>query len=315
MITVICPTYNEENYIGNVLEFFVNAMPKEKELLVIDGGSNDNTRKIVKKWSELNENIHLLENPDKYVPYALNIGIRSSNGDPVIRLDAHAEYSPDYFEKILETLKLTNADVVGGPVNTIGKSSFQKAVAYAICTVFGIGNSKMHQTEYKGELDHVFPGAWNRKLFDEVGLFDERLVRNQDDEFHYRVRSFGKKVYQNPAIKLIYYPRDKVISLIKQYFQYGLFKPIVLRKIRSETKVRHLIPSLFTLYILFLAFSLVNIFYLVPLFVYILIDLYFALKAKTNIKVFAYSIFVYPIIHLSYGFGFLLGLLKLGADK
>jgi succinoglycan biosynthesis protein ExoA len=315
MITVICPTYNEENYIGNVLEFFVNAMPIEKELLVIDGGSNDNTVNVVKQWSELNENIRLLENPDKYVPYALNIGIRSSNGDPVIRLDAHTEYSDEYFEKILETFKQTHADIVGGPVNAVGKNNFQKAVAHAISTVFGIGNSKMHQTQYRGELDHVFPGAWHRKLFNEIGLFDERLIRNQDDEFHYRARSLGKIIYQNPDIKLIYYPRDNIISLIKQYFQYGLFKPIVLQKIKSETKQRHLIPSLFALYILLLPFSFITIYYVIPLIAYLLIDLCYSFQAKSNVKVMFFLIFVYPAIHLSYGVGFLLGLLKLSAEK
>lgn len=315
MITVICPTYNEENYIDKVLEFFVKAIPKEKELLIIDGGSSDNTIKIVKQWSELNDNIHLLENPDQYVPYALNIGIKSSNGDPVIRLDSHSKYDDNYFEKIIETFNTTGADIVGGAMNAIGESNFQKAVAFATRTKFGVGDSKIHQESYRGESDHVYLGAWRRKLFDEIGYFDERLKRNQDDEFHYRARSSGKKIYLNPDIKSYYYPRNSISRLIKQYFQYGLFKPMVLRKIRSEIKVRHLIPSLFTIYILFSAVSFVRIYYLVPLFVYVLTDLYFSVQAKTNAKVMAYSFIVYPIIHLSYGFGFLLGLLKLVLGK
>jgi glycosyltransferase involved in cell wall biosynthesis len=315
MITVICPSYNEESYIVKVLEFFVKAIPEEKELLVIDGGSKDNTIKIVKHWSELNDNIHLLQNPHKFVPHALNIGIMSSNGDPIIRLDAHTEYEYNYFEKIIETFRTTGADIVGGAMNAVGKTNFQKAVALATSTRFGVGDSKIHQFSYRGESDHVYLGAWRRKLFDEIGFFDERLKRNQDDEFHYRARSLGKKIYLNPDIKSYYYPRDSISKLIKQYFQYGIFKPIILRKIKSEAKLRHLIPSLFTLYILLLPLSIISIYYSIPLIVYILIDLYYSLGIKTNIKIMFYSIYVYPLIHLSYGFGFLLGLSKLGAQK
>ncbi|MEJ2194041.1 MAG: glycosyltransferase family 2 protein [Ignavibacteriaceae bacterium] len=315
MITVICPTYNEENYIGKVLEFFVNSMPKEKEFIIIDGGSEDNTREIVKKWSERNENIHLLENPEKYVPFALNIGIRSSNGDPIIRLDAHTEYAPNYFEKIIETFSSSGADIVGGGMNAVGKSNFQKAVAFATSTQFGVGDSKIHQESYRGDSDHVYLGAWRRKLFDDIGYFDEKLKRNQDDEFHYRARSLGKRIYLNPDIKSYYYPRDSVSKLSKQYFQYGLFKPLVIKKIRSEAKIRHLVPSLFTIYIFFTPLIFLSNYYLVPLIVYLLLDLYFSLKSKLNAKIVIFSIFIYPTIHLSYGFGFLFGLLKSKAQK
>jgi len=97
MITAICPTYNEANYIEKVLKFFINAIPKNKELFIIDGGSDDGTKEIVNKWAEKYSNVHLLDNPNKFVPFALNIGISKSKGDPIIRLDAHTEYEEDYF--------------------------------------------------------------------------------------------------------------------------------------------------------------------------------------------------------------------------
>ena len=312
MITVLCPTYNEAEYIDMVLKFFINAKPPDKELLIIDGGSNDGTKEIVNEWTNKYSNIRLLENENKYVPFALNIGIKNSNGDPIIRLDVHTEYAEDYFEKIIKTFNKTGADIVGGPMNAVGKTNFQIAVAQATGTVFGVGNSKIHKGKYKGESDHVYLGAWKRKLFDEIGFFDERLKRNQDDEFHYRARSLGKEIYLNPEIKSYYYPRSSLSKLIKQYIQYGLFKPVVLRKIKSEIKLRHLIPSLFSIYILLLPLAFFSLFYLLPLFVYTFMDIYFSVRTKSNIKIVINSLIVYPVLHLSYGFGFLIGLFKTG---
>ncbi len=312
MITVLCPTYNEAEYIEKLLKFFINSSFLGKELLLIDGGSTDGTIKIINEWSNKYSNIHLLENKNKFVPFALNIGVKNSNGDPIIRLDAHTEYAEDYFEQIIKTFNNTGADIVGGPMNAVGKTNFQIAVAHVTSTVFGVGDSKIHKGKYKGESDHVYLGAWRRKLFDEIGYFDERLKRNQDDEFHYRARSLGKRIYLNPEIKSYYYPRSSLSKLIKQYFQYGLYKPVVLRKIKSEIKLRHLIPSLFSIYILSLPLAFLSKFYLLPLFAYFFIDIYFSIRAKRNIRIVINSLLIYPVLHLSYGFGFLGGLFKAG---
>lgn len=315
MITVLCPTYNEAEYIEKVLKFFINSSPSGKELLLIDGGSTDGTKRIINEWTNKYSKIRLLENENKYVPFALNIGIKNSNGDPIIRLDAHTEYAEDYFEQIIKTFNDTGADIVGGPMNAVGKTNFHIAVAHATSTVFGVGDSKIHKGRYKGESDHVYLGAWRRKLFDEIGYFDERLKRNQDDEFHYRARSLGKRIYLNPEIKSYYYPRNSLSKLINQYFQYGLFKPVVLRKIKSEIKLRHLIPSLFSIYILSLSLAYLSKFYLLPLMIYMFTDLIFSLKQKNGIKIVVYSMLIYPSIHLSYGIGFLAGLFKLIGKK
>ena len=111
MITVICPTLNEEEHIEDVLNFFVNAKPDNKELIIVDGGSTDRTIQIIQKWTETYSNIKLMNNPFKYVPFALNLAIKNSTGDPIIRLDAHTKYSEDYFLKILEVFEQTQADI------------------------------------------------------------------------------------------------------------------------------------------------------------------------------------------------------------
>lgn len=312
MITVVCPVYNEEKYIKNVLEFFISAKPDDKELIIVDGGSTDKTLEIISEWTQNHSNIKLLYNKNKYVPYALNMAIKNSEGDPIIRLDAHTSYDDDYFLKILETFEKSNADIVGGPMRKIGKTVFQKAVAYATTSLFGIGDSKIHKTDYNGESDHVYLGAWRRKLFDEIGYFDERLVRNQDDEFHYRARSAGKKIYLSSEIKSYYYPRNTFLKLFKQYFQYGYYKPLVLIKVRSELKIRHLIPAMFSFYLFLLpVLILLNNFFFIPLLIYFILDFIFTLKSKKGFGESFLIFWIYPTIHLAYGIGFILGLIKI----
>lgn len=312
MITVICPVYNEEEHIENILKFFVESKPDDKELILVDGGSTDRTVEIISDWIKKYNNIRLLHNQSKYVPFALNLAIKNSIGDPIIRLDAHTLYEKNYFEKILETFERTDADIVGGPMRKIGKTDFQLAVAYATTSMFGIGDSKIHKIDYNGESDHVYLGAWRRKLFDDIGYFDETLIRNQDDEFHYRAKSLGKKIYLSSDIVSYYYPRKNFKSLFKQYFQYGLYKPLVLKKIKSEIKIRHLIPAFFALYILILPFLLLNnIIFIVPLLIYFLINLIFTVPNRGSFKQKFLVFVIYPTIHFAYGIGSVLGIPKI----
>ena len=309
-LSVICPCFNEEEYIEGLLDFFISANPIDKELFLVDGGSNDRTISIIEGYQKNHPNIHLLHNPEKIVPFALNKAIPLCTADKIVRLDAHTKYAPDYFEKIMETFEKVDADIVGGPTRTACKAPFQCAVAHAICTPFGVGNSQVHNIDYEGYSDSVTFGSWKKEIFAEVGMFDERLVRNQDDEFHYRAKSKGKQIYQNPDIKLWYYPRSDAKGLFRQYFQYGLFKPMVLKKVNSEVKLRHLIPSCFLLYFLSLPLAFFTLLWLVPLAIYLFLDLVFSLKAKGNLKVKFSALLVYPTLHVSYGAGFLKGLLK-----
>jgi len=311
-ITVVCPVYNEEAYIKKVLDFFVTALPDNKEIFIIDGNSTDKTTAIVNEFASRYPNIFLLTNPNKTVPYALNIAIPKCKGEFIVRLDAHTEYAPDYFEQIVKTFQDTKADIVGGPMRAVGKTDFQKAVAYATSTKFGIGDSSFHDEHHRGYVDSVYLGAWKKEIFNDIGLFDIKFKRNQDDEFHYRAKSKGKKIYLNPQIKSWYYPRSTAKKLFKQYFQYGLYKPLVLKKVSSGFKLRHVIPSLFVLYLAvlpaFLVFSLLLSF---PLIIYLLIACYFAFSLKSSAMVKFFALFAYPTLHLAYGSGFLLGMFKL----
>ena len=311
IITVLCPTYNEVDSIETVLRFFTESQPKEKELYVIDGGSTDGTINIVERWSQQYESIHLLFNKHKYVPQALNLGLSVSKGKIIIRLDAHTIYENNYFEKIIETFENTQADIVGGPMRAAGITDIQKAIAYATSGWFGIGDSKFHDPNFKGYVDSVYLGAWKINIFNDVGFFDERMVRNQDDEFHYRAKSKGKKIYLNPEIKSTYFPRSTYFALFKQYFQYGFYKPYVIKKIKTEIKLRHLIPLFFIIYLFCLPFAVQYPIIFLPLLIYSLADLFCSFFNSQTFKVKLSLLFVYPIIHISYGMGFLLGLGKI----
>ncbi len=316
-ISVVCPVYNESKHIRTVLDFCIKASPVEKEVIFIDGNSTDQTCAIITEYIGLYPNIKLLHNDKRIVPFALNKAITKAQGDIIVRLDAHTDYSPDYFEKIIETFSTTNADIVGGPMRIAKGNAVQDAIGYATSTFFGVGNSSFHFEDFEGFTDSVYLGAWKKSIFQTTGLFDELLKRNQDDEFHYRAKSQGFTIYQSPNIKSFYYPRNTFGKLFKQYFQYGLYKPLVLKKISSAISLRHLVPSLFVLYLLSLPFF--TIFHLnyafAPLIMYLVTNLIFASISKKGLLQILRIAWAYFIIHLSYGSGFLLGLGKIVSSK
>jgi glycosyltransferase involved in cell wall biosynthesis len=309
-ITVILPCRNEEHYISKVLDFFINSMPAEKEMIIADGESTDRTREIVAAYSVKHPEIKLISNPKRFVPFALNECIRRATGEFIIRLDAHTEYAPDYFTKVVETFEKTGSEIVGGPMRAKGNNPFQRAVAVCTSTIFGVGDSQFHDETKEGYTDSVYLGAWRKNIFTSTGMFDEAMLRNQDDEFHYRAKSKGMKIYLNPEIRSWYYPRGTLRSLMKQYFQYGLFKPLVLKKVRSEIKIRHLIPSAFLLYFITLpiTFVIMGWFAFIPMMLYFFLDLYFSFAKQREASEKFSAMLIYPALHISYGCGFLLGL-------
>ncbi|HVX49786.1 MAG TPA: glycosyltransferase family 2 protein [Chitinophagaceae bacterium] len=317
MLTVVCPVYNESKYIRNVLDFCVTALPAEKEIIFVDGASTDNTCDIISQYAGIYHNIQLIVNEKRIVPFALNKAIAKATGDIIIRLDAHTDYAPDYFEKIIETFNATNADIVGGPMRIAKGNVVQDAVGYATSTFFGVGNSSFHFEDFEGYTNTVYLGAWKKNIFSKTGLFDETLKRNQDDEFHYRAKSMGFTIYQSPQIKLYYHPRNTFGKLFKQYYQYGLYKPVVLKKILSGFSLRHLIPSLFVLYLFCMPFFALFNFTaaVIPLLLYILINLSFSFASRRGFMQCLCISCAYFILHFSYGLGFLIGLEKIAFGK
>lgn len=311
MISIVCPVYNEEDYIFDLLSYYERIKPENKEIFVIDGGSNDCTREIVLSFATKNPTIHFLINSKQYVPYALNLAIPKCKGDIIVRWDAHTKYADNYLEQILKVFERTGADIVGGPMRVIGDSDFQRAVGYATSTPFGIGDSSFHFVNYCGFTDSVYLGAWKRSVFDKIGLFDERLLRNQDDEFHYRAKRAGLLIYQDPDIVSFYYPRKNFKTLFKQYFEYGMFKPLVIKKNISEWKFRHFVPMIFVAYLsIFLILLFFNPLFSVPLIIYLLLAVFFSTIKKGSLNEICMRLLIFPTLHVAYGAGFWKGLIK-----
>ncbi len=322
-LTVICPVYNEEKFIGRCIESLLDQTYSYElmELYFIDGMSTDSTRNIIAEYQNKYAHIKMLSNPHKTVPYALNLGIKHSVGEIIIRIDAHCEYPKNYLAELVHQLKELKADNVGGVWETLpsGKSELAKAIALCSSHYFGVGTSlhKIGVTDIV-ETDTVPYGCFNSDIFKKIGYFDTEMVRNQDDEFNGRIINYGGKIYILPHLVIKYYARSNLMAMCKMYFQYGLYKPLVNMKLGRPTSMRQFAPPIFTLYIIFiLVFSIflpkTMTIYIVGVSVYILFALYFsaiqAIKSKD-----IYLLFIMPLvflaIHLSYGVGYLAGMLK-----
>lgn len=315
MISIICPVFNEGDYIDQLLSFCTKASPYSKEIIIVDGGSLDNTIQRVNNWIAKYSNIILLHNPKKYVPHALNMGVMRASAEIIIRLDAHTLYDIHYFEAIINAFDKSNAQIVGGPMRIANENSIQAAIGYATSTILGVGNSTFHFENFEGFTQSVYLGAWKKSIFTIVGLFDEEMKRNQDDEFHYRANAKGIKIYQDPSIKSYYFPRKTFKKLFSQYFQYGLYKPLVIKKVNQGFKIRHVVPSLFVLYILacpfFIYFGGLLLLLLYFLLLYFLLIVIFSFVSKAKLMVKLNLLVVYPCVHLAYGLGFLIGLKRI----
>ncbi len=311
LISVICPLYNEVKHIEPLIQFFLHSMPAEKELLLVDGLSTDGTRAIIEKYiTQYPGKIKLLDNPQKHVPFALNLAIKEATGSYIARLDAHTLYPSNYFEVCMEESLLHGATNVGGHITAKGEGDRGAAIAYSMSCKFGVGNSDFRTVIKDGYVDTVPFGFWKRTVFDEMGLFDEQLKRNQDDEFNARTISLGGTVYQSSKICSEYYVRNSLSKLGSQYFQYGLYKPLVLKKVKSAIRLRHLVPAFFVLYIVSLPLAYAVPVLLLPLLMYGALALYFSFKNSLTVKQKFLALLVFPTLHLSYGAGFIVGLFK-----
>jgi glycosyltransferase involved in cell wall biosynthesis len=316
-ISIISPIRNEEKYIANCLVSLVNQDYNQKryEILIIDGMSTDNTRQIVKRYKEKYKNIRLFNNPNKTVPFALNVGIRQAKGNVIVRVDGHAEIEADYLSQCVNYLHQTNAECVGGCIESINDTYIGKAIALAMSSQFGVGNARFRTNGKEGYVDCLAFGAYRREVFDRIGCFNEEFVRCQDDEFNYRLRKFGGKIFFTPKIRSYYYSRSNLKKLWRQYFQYGFWKIRVMQLHLSTMQPRQFVPPAFILTLILTGLSVFFSNTLFAIFLFVTgLYLIFSLTAATIIcrkNGFRYMPvlpIVFFILHTSYGLGFLLGI-------
>lgn len=246
LVSVVIPMRNEAASIEALLDsVLAQDYPADRlEVLVVDGDSSDASPRIVEDISRRDPRVRLLGNPRRIVPTALNIAIRAARGDIICRIDGHTRVAPDYVRIGVETLQRTGADNVGGRMDAVGGGWFGDAVADATASRFGVGSYFHFGTEER-EVDTVYLGMWPKTVFARVGLFDEELVRNQDDEFNYRLRKAGGRIVLNPAMRSWYQNRTDVAHLLRQYYQYGQWKVRVLQKHPRQMSWRHFVPPTF----------------------------------------------------------------------
>jgi len=327
LVSVIIPCRNEAKFIANCLESILKqSYPKDKmEILVIDGMSGDKTREIIEKLKAKNEKlkIKVLDNPKKFTPFALNIGIKNSKGEIIIRLDAHATYIKDYILKCIKYLKEYNADNVGGVWKIMPRETtlINKSICLASSSVFGAGNAYYRMGYSKGLkwVDTVFGGCYKREVFKKIGLFNENLVRSQDMEFNLRLKKAGGKILLVPDIIAYYYPKSNFKEFFVHNFKDGIWAIYPLKFVKIPLCLRHYIPFIFILSLL--GTGLLGIFF--PIFFwlflfifgsYFLVANYFSVKISTKEKDIRF-LFLMPVAfacrHIGYGLGSIWGLIKI----
>ena len=321
LVSIILPIRNEEESISLTLESILNQdYDKNKvEIIIADGLSTDGTLPIIREFQLMYRNIKIIENKKKTVPGGFNNALNICRGEVVIRVDGHTILSSDYVTKCVRSLEEKKADNVGGLMTPKSNSFIGNLVSLATSSRFGIGNSYFHFSKIGRWVDTVYLGAWKRDVFSKIGGFDEDLVRNQDDEFNFRLIQSGGRIWLNPEIKSIYKPRNSLIKLVVQYFQYGFYKVRVMQKRAGISSIRQLIPPAFVISLIlslimslktFIPFLTLISFYLIFNVSFTVVIIFEKIrKLKINpFSIFIFLPFIFFSIHVSYGMGYLLGL-------
>lgn len=317
LVSLILPIRNEARYIARCLDaVLAQDYPSDcLQVLVVDGMSKDGTREIVAEYTARDSRVILLDNPEGIVPTALNRGLRAASGDVIVRVDGHTLIAPDYVRRCVLALVETGADDVGGPMRAAGESWSAQAIAFATSSPFGVGSAQFHYADRPGWVDTVYMGAYRREVFDRIGLFDEELVRNQDDEFNFRLLRAGGKIWLDPKICSTYYSRSSLHGLWKQYFEYGFWKVRVIQKHRRPASWRHLVPAAFILALLGSAFLSLMLRSPFPLLAVALPYLATSLAVSTGLALRRGGRYLpllplaFATMHLAYGFGFIAGII------
>ena len=318
-VSVIVPCRNERAHIGACLDaLLATTYPHERlEILVVDGMSDDGTRQILAQYAARHPIIRLLDNERRITPTALNLGVLNSRGEILMPIGAHNESPPEYIPTLVRHLTERGADNVGGVLLTEpgGSGPVAHAIAIAMAHPFGVGNSmfRIGVTEPRW-VDTVPFGCYRRQVFDRIGLFDEDLIRNQDDELNLRLVRMGGRILLVPDVVSRYYARGSLGKTWRMYYQYGYFKPLVIRKVGAVLTCRQLVPGAFVAALVvgavLSAISSIGRWMLAAVVAAYLIALVVAIAPSVRRYGVARSLCLtaaFPVLHLSYGSGFLRG--------
>lgn len=323
LVSLVIPVRNEEQHIDECINSILAQSYRNMEVLFVDGMSEDRTVEIIESYVSKGHNFSVLKNEKRIIPTAVNIGIRNSKGEYIVRMDAHSVYPANYVERCVELIDETGADNVGGYVTALGGSYMANAISYMISSKFGNGGADFRTGAKSGETETVPFGAFPKKTFEKYGLFDERLVRNEDNEINYRIRKGGGKVYIDADLAIGYYCRDTIAKLMKMGMDNGMWNMVSLKLCPESMGLRHFVPFMFLLSLMvgiplaiFIPASVIGT--IIRLLFLLELICYFALLAfvaggiakEKGMKYFFTELLLFPLFHISYGFGTLCGIFK-----
>ena len=317
-VSVIIPVLNEERFLKQSVQAIFNQnYSGQFEIILALGPSKDQTNVIAQELAQ-DKRIKLVKNPSGRTASALNNAIKNSNFDIIVRLDGHAIVDSDYIKNAVNTLLESGADNVGGLMKAEGTNAFEKSVAAAMTSKFGVGNAPFHVGGKSGEVDTVYLGTFRKSALKRVGYFDESFIRAQDWEMNYRIRKTGGKIWFNPDLVVSYRPRKNILQLAKQYFEYGQWRKQVTKTYPETVSMRYLAPPVtvsgliagfvMVLFSKILEINWLQIGWLAPL-VYLTVILlaFLSIGSKIGLLSRLYLLLVLPTMHLSWGVGFLKG--------
>ncbi|MFN8673265.1 MAG: glycosyltransferase family 2 protein [Candidatus Sericytochromatia bacterium] len=315
-ISIVIPCRNEEKYIEKCIESIVNSnYPHENiQIIVCDGKSTDKTIDKLNNLSKKYNFINYIINEKQTTQYALNLGVNlSKKADFIMIIGSHSEISNNYLNKSIEILENNEIACVGGVVENVFENKISEIISKAMSSSFGVGLNNFRAQNYDSFVDTVGTPIYKKDIFDKIGLFDEELTRNQDDEFNFRVLKNGYKIFLSKDIHAKYYVRASFSKLYKQYYQYGYWKVYVNKKHKTITTLRQLIPFLFVVFLIVFSIGsllskIILYIYISILFLYLILAFYSASKKTKNIKEVFLVIYTFIILHVSYGYGYLQGI-------
>jgi glycosyltransferase involved in cell wall biosynthesis len=320
LASIVVPCRNEAAHIAPCVESLLGGgYPRDRlEILVVDGMSDDGTRDVLAALAARHPEVRVLENRRRVTPVALNMGVQQASGGAVLICGAHTRYPAGYVATLVRWLERSGADAVGGVCETTPADGrpMARAIAAAMSHPFGVGNAHFRTGVSEPRwVDTVAFGCYRRDVFARVGPFDEELVRNQDDEYNARLLRRGGRLLLVPDVTSRYAARGSLRALWRMYWQYGRYKPLVIRKVGQVVTVRQLVPAAFVaalgLGVLALpllgavaawALGALGAAYLVGA---LASGLQLARRAGAAAGLLATVVF--PVLHLSYGAGFLTG--------
>lgn len=317
-LKVVIPCRNEVNHIQECIASVMqagNRIDGQMEVFIVDGKSDDGTLEVISELIRTYANLHLVVNEHQLTPYAFNLGIKTDAPfDFLAIVGSRHVLSENYFEESLKVLeKNPETWCVGGRVDNVYADENGKITAMAMGTAFGMGIGNFRAVEKSGYVDTVGTPVYPAWVFEKVGYFDEELTRNQDDEFNYRVTKAGGNIYYLNDISVRYYVRTNLKQLKKQFLQYGYWKVYVNKKHKAVTTFRQLVPPAFVLYLLLFPFCFliswkVGLLAASLLVMYLIMSAVVSLKLGESVNEVVRIFRIFPIIHSSYGWGYLKGI-------